>query len=159
MGKRSFGQITRLPSKRHRARYTGPDGGLHNAPGTFSAKIDAEAWLAAERHLFETGGWTSPGPGSRRASRPTPRDARTLSASTPAVGSPVVTTYGTPPARPTARRWNHTVFQIECIERMYLNVYVPQLQYPAGIVGYVHRQLGLPIASTAPLVWPGGVSS
>jgi len=45
----------------------------------------------------------------------------------------------------------HTVFQIECIERMYLNVYVPQLQYPAGIVGYVHRQLGLPIASTAPL--------
>jgi hypothetical protein len=25
------------------------------------------------------------------------------------------------------------------------------LQYPAGIVGYVHRQLGLPIASTAPL--------
>ncbi len=45
----------------------------------------------------------------------------------------------------------HTVFEIECIERMYLNVYVPQLQYPAGIVGYVHRQLGLPIASTAPL--------
>ena len=34
---------------------------------------------------------------------------------------------------------------------MYLNVYVPQLQYAAGIVGYVHRQLGLPIASTAPL--------
>ena len=32
-----------------------------------------------------------------------------------------------------------TVFEIKCIERMYLNVYVPQLQYPAGIVGYVHR--------------------
>jgi hypothetical protein len=45
----------------------------------------------------------------------------------------------------------HTVFEIECIDRMYLNVYVPQLQYPAGIVGYVQRQLGLPIASTAPL--------
>ncbi len=45
----------------------------------------------------------------------------------------------------------HTVFEIECIDRMYLNVYVPQLQHPAGIVGYVHRQLGLPIASTAPL--------
>jgi hypothetical protein len=45
----------------------------------------------------------------------------------------------------------HTVFEVECIDRMYLNVYVPQLQYPAGIVGYVHRQLGLPIASTAPL--------
>jgi hypothetical protein len=34
---------------------------------------------------------------------------------------------------------------------MYLNVYVPGLQYPAGLVAYVHRQLGLPIASTAPL--------
>jgi len=45
----------------------------------------------------------------------------------------------------------HVTFEIECIDRMYLNVYVPQLQYPAGIVGYVHRQLGLPIASTAPL--------
>jgi hypothetical protein len=45
----------------------------------------------------------------------------------------------------------HTLFEIECIDRMYLNVYVPQLQYPAGIVGYVNRQLGLPIASTAPL--------
>jgi len=45
----------------------------------------------------------------------------------------------------------HTVFEVECIDRMYLNVYVPQLQYAAGIVGYVHRQLGLPIASTAPL--------
>src|SRR3546814_8235841 len=30
-------------------------------------------------------------------------------------------------------------------------IYVPQLQYAAGIVGYVHQQLGLPIASTAPL--------
>jgi len=45
----------------------------------------------------------------------------------------------------------HTVFEIESVDRMYLNVYVPQLQYPAGIVGYVHRQLDLPIASTAPL--------
>ncbi|MEP6814668.1 MAG: hypothetical protein ABI873_03850, partial [Marmoricola sp.] len=44
----------------------------------------------------------------------------------------------------------HTVFEIECIDWMYLNVYVPHLQYAAGIVGYVHRQLGLPIASTAP---------
>jgi hypothetical protein len=45
----------------------------------------------------------------------------------------------------------HTIFEVECIDRMYLNVYVPQLQFAAGIVGYVHRQLGLPIASTAPL--------
>jgi hypothetical protein len=46
---------------------------------------------------------------------------------------------------------DHVVFEIECIDRMYLNVYVPQLQYAAGLVGFVHRQLGLPIASTAPL--------
>jgi hypothetical protein len=45
----------------------------------------------------------------------------------------------------------HVVFEIECIDRMYLNVYVPQLQHPRALAGYVHRQLGLPIASTAPL--------
>jgi hypothetical protein len=45
----------------------------------------------------------------------------------------------------------HVVFEVECIDRMYLNVFVPKLQYAAGIVGYVHQQLGLPIASTAPL--------
>jgi hypothetical protein len=46
---------------------------------------------------------------------------------------------------------DHVVFEVECIDRMYLNVYVPGLQYPAGLVAYVHRQLELPIASTAPL--------
>ena len=45
----------------------------------------------------------------------------------------------------------HVVFEIDCVDRLYCNVYVPQLQYAAGLVGYVHRQLGLPIASTAPL--------
>jgi hypothetical protein len=45
----------------------------------------------------------------------------------------------------------HVRFELDCIDRMYLNVYVPQLQYAAGLVGYVHRQLGLPIASTAPM--------
>src|SRR5664279_3612965 len=46
---------------------------------------------------------------------------------------------------------DHVKFEVECIDRMYLNVYVPTLQYPAGLVGFVHRQLELPIASTAPL--------
>ncbi len=46
---------------------------------------------------------------------------------------------------------DHVRFEIDCIDRMYLNVYVPQLQFARGLVGYVHRQLGLPIASTAPL--------
>ena len=46
---------------------------------------------------------------------------------------------------------DHVAFEVECIDRMYLNVYVPQLQFARGLVGYVHRQLGLPVASTAPL--------
>ncbi|MGB6457701.1 MAG: hypothetical protein WBH47_24775 [Streptosporangiaceae bacterium] len=46
---------------------------------------------------------------------------------------------------------DHVLFEVECIDRLYLNVDVPGLQYPAGLVSYVHRQLGLPIASTAPL--------
>ena len=45
----------------------------------------------------------------------------------------------------------HVSFEVECIDWMYLNVYQPTLQYAAGLVGYVHRQLGLPIASTAPM--------
>jgi hypothetical protein len=46
---------------------------------------------------------------------------------------------------------DHVLFEVECIDRMYLNVYVPQLQHAGGLLGYVQRQLGLPIASTAPL--------
>ena len=45
----------------------------------------------------------------------------------------------------------NVVFEVESIDRMYLNVYVPGLQYASGVVGYVHRRLNLPIASTAPL--------
>ena len=46
---------------------------------------------------------------------------------------------------------DHVVFEVECIDRMYCNVYVPQLQHAGGLLGYIQRQLGLPIASTAPL--------
>ena len=46
---------------------------------------------------------------------------------------------------------DHVVFEVECIDRMYCNIYIRGLQYPAGLVAYVHQQLGLPIASTAPL--------
>jgi hypothetical protein len=45
----------------------------------------------------------------------------------------------------------HVTFEVECIDRMYLNVYVPQLQYATGLVSYIHRQLGMPVASTATL--------
>lgn len=65
MVKRSFGQITRLPSKRYRARYTGPDMALHNGPTTFETRQDAEGWLTDERRLISAGIWASPA--SRRA--------------------------------------------------------------------------------------------
>jgi integrase len=58
--KRGFGQVQRLPSKRYRARYTGPDTALHNAPHTFDARGDAEAWLTDERRLIAAGTWTPP---------------------------------------------------------------------------------------------------
>src|SRR5258705_9555232 len=45
----------------------------------------------------------------------------------------------------------HVVLEVESIDRMFLNVYQPLLQHPRALVGYVHNQLGLPIASTAPL--------
>jgi integrase len=61
MGKRTFGSITKLPSGRYRARYVGPDLQRHNAPETFTARMDAEAWLAAERKLTEDAeNWRSP---------------------------------------------------------------------------------------------------
>jgi integrase len=58
--KRGFGQLSKLPSGRIRARYTGPDGGLHNAPSTFDTRQDAEAWLTDERRLIAADTWTSP---------------------------------------------------------------------------------------------------
>src|ERR1700737_3291694 len=45
----------------------------------------------------------------------------------------------------------HVRFEIECIDRMYLNVYVPRLQYATGLVSYIHKHLGMPVASTAAL--------
>jgi integrase len=51
-GRRGFGQITKLPSGRYRARYTGPDDRRHSGRYTFETRDDAEAWLAAERRLL-----------------------------------------------------------------------------------------------------------
>lgn len=80
-GKRAFGQISRLPSKRYRARYTGPDLALHSAPTTFETRLDAEAWLTDERRLVASGHWTSPAARQRAASKAEERRrARTFSA-------------------------------------------------------------------------------
>lgn len=58
--RRGFGTIRRLPSKRLQASYIGPDLERHNAPTTFTSKMDAEAWLHAERRLVENDEWASP---------------------------------------------------------------------------------------------------
>ena len=59
-GRRGWGWIRKLPSGRWHASYIGPDLARHNAPTTFTARMDAEAWLAAERRLIERGEWSSP---------------------------------------------------------------------------------------------------
>lgn len=58
--RRQFGNISKLASGRYWARYTGPDLIVHKGPHTYSAKIDAEGWLAAERRLIDLGTWTPP---------------------------------------------------------------------------------------------------
>jgi len=45
----------------------------------------------------------------------------------------------------------HVTLEIECIDRMYCNVYVPTLQHPRALVGFIHHHLGYPVASMAVL--------
>ncbi|MFT3861461.1 hypothetical protein [Micropruina sp.] len=61
-GKRTFGEISKLPSGRFRARFTGPDLIRHGAPSTFVARMDGEAWLAAQVRLISRGEWQPPAP-------------------------------------------------------------------------------------------------
>jgi hypothetical protein len=58
--RRSWGKIKRLPSGRYRADYSGPDLCRHAAPVTFTSRMDAEAWLAAERRAIERDEWMPP---------------------------------------------------------------------------------------------------
>ena len=44
---------------------------------------------------------------------------------------------------------DHVVFEVECIDRVYLNVFVPQLQRTGQVVGFLTRQRGASIHSTA----------
>lgn len=64
--KRSFGGIRRLPSGRHQANYTGPDGQLHNAPHTFETREDGEAWLTDVRRQISRGEWNVQGAKKKR---------------------------------------------------------------------------------------------
>jgi len=44
---------------------------------------------------------------------------------------------------------DHVTFELECIDRMYLNVYVPALQCESGVAGFFRRHRGYPFASPA----------
>jgi len=44
---------------------------------------------------------------------------------------------------------DHVAFELESIDRLFCNLYVPQLQRAEGIVGFIRGHLGQPIASTA----------
>jgi integrase len=59
-GKRGFGHIRRLPSRRYQASYRGPDLTRHNAPVTFETREDAEEWLAARRREITDDEWQPP---------------------------------------------------------------------------------------------------
>ncbi len=43
----------------------------------------------------------------------------------------------------------HVTLEVESIDRMYLNVYVPRLQWEQGVVGFFQNHLGQPVASSA----------
>src|SRR3989454_5399215 len=44
---------------------------------------------------------------------------------------------------------NHVTFEVEAIDRMYLNAYVPSLQTGGGVVYFLKTQLGVRVPSTA----------
>jgi hypothetical protein len=43
----------------------------------------------------------------------------------------------------------HVTLEVECIDRMYLNAYVPQLQYESGVAAFFRKHRGHPFASSA----------
>ena len=58
--RRGWGKLRRRASGRWEASYIGPDLARHSAPDTFTARMDAEHWLAEEHRLIERGRWISP---------------------------------------------------------------------------------------------------
>jgi hypothetical protein len=44
---------------------------------------------------------------------------------------------------------HHVTFELECIDRMYLNVYVPRLQCESGVAGFFRNHRGHKFASSA----------
>lgn len=58
--RRSWGTVRRRGGGEIQASYIGPDGNRYYAPVRYSAKVDAEGWLSAERKLIELGEWKPP---------------------------------------------------------------------------------------------------
>ena len=58
--KRRFGSVRQFPSGRWQARYSGPDGLRHTAPGTFATKTDALVWLDVKAAEIARGEWFDP---------------------------------------------------------------------------------------------------
>ena len=44
---------------------------------------------------------------------------------------------------------DHVTLELECIDRMYLNLYQPRLMFPGGVVGFFRGHRGQPFASSA----------
>lgn len=60
VGRRTFGHLRELPSRRFQASYLAPDGLRYTAPHTFDTKGDAEGWLAGESRKISLDAWTPP---------------------------------------------------------------------------------------------------
>jgi hypothetical protein len=43
----------------------------------------------------------------------------------------------------------HLTLEVECIDRLYLNAYVPRLQYESGVAAFFRQHRGHPVASSA----------
>jgi hypothetical protein len=44
---------------------------------------------------------------------------------------------------------NHVTLEVECVDRGFLNLYIPKLMYPVGVVGFFKYHRGMPFASGA----------
>lgn len=75
--RRSFGRLRQFRSGRWKASYTGPDGKLYEAPHTFDAKIDAEAWLTDRRREIDRELWSPPATAEQRKEAKATRKAAT----------------------------------------------------------------------------------
>ena len=63
--KRTFGEVSRLPSGRYRIRYSAEDGRRVSAPNTFATKGEADRWLTLRRAELLKADWTATVTGTR----------------------------------------------------------------------------------------------